>query len=135
MSEQIRIRLHACIRPLIWYYIIMSVKPPLVRTALSPQERAWRSKLTQLTSGQPFLRGTLLERERVCGKPNCRCARGQKHRSLYVVVSDGKRQRQLFVPKDWEDRIRQWVTNHKAIRELIHEVSDLYWAKARRRQE
>lgn len=108
---------------------------PLPRTALSPQERAWRSKLTQFTAGQPFLRGTLLERERVCGKPTCRCTRGRKHRSLYLVVSDGKRQRQLFVPRDWEDRVRQWVANHQAMRELVREVSDLYWTKVQRRQE
>lgn len=113
----------------------MSDRKPLARTALRPQERAWRSQLTQIVAGQPFLRGTLLERQRVCGKPNCRCARGQKHRALYLVLSEGKRQRQLYVPKDWEPRVRQWVANHHALRDLIREVSDLYWSKVQKRQE
>ena len=113
----------------------MSETPPISRTALTAQERTWRSKLTQITAGRAFLRGTLLERERLCGKPNCRCARGQKHRSLYLVLSDGKRQRQLFVPRDWEERVRQWVANHKALRKLVSQVSELYWTKVKKRQE
>jgi len=81
-----------------------------------------------------FLKGSLLERERVCGKPNCRCARGQKHRSLYLVLSRGKRQRQLYVPKDWEQSVRQWVANYHRIRDLLAHVSDLYWNKVQRRE-
>lgn len=112
----------------------MSDTRPLPRTSLSPQERDWRSRLTQIVSGQPFLKGSLLERERVCGKPNCRCARGQKHRSLYLVLSSGKRLRQLYVPKDWEEPVRQWVANYHRVRDLLAGVSDLYWNKVKRRQ-
>ena len=114
----------------------MSVKPhPLARTALSPHERALRSQLVQILSGQPFLRASLLERSRVCGKPYCRCAKGHKHRSLYLVVAaGGGRQRQLFVPKDWEERVRQWVENHHRLKELMNQVSDLYWDKVQRRE-
>ena len=109
-------------------------RPPS-RTARSTHERALRSQLVQILSGQPFLRASLLERSRVCGKPYCRCAKGHKHRSLYLVVAvGGGRQRQLFVPKDWEERVRQWVENHHRLKALIHQVSDLYWDKVQRRQ-
>lgn len=75
------------------------------------------------------------ERHRVCGKPNCRCTRGEKHRSLYLVLSNGKRLRQLYVPPAWEARVREWVANHQTLREAIKEVSELYWRKVQRREE
>jgi hypothetical protein len=113
----------------------MQDKRPLSRTAIPAQERAARSRLAQIVAGQPFLRGTLQERIRACGKPNCRCARGQKHRSLYLVLSDGKRQRQLYVPRDWEQRVRQWVANHHSLRDLVRQVSELYWSRIKSREE
>lgn len=94
-----------------------------------------RSRLTQLVSGgQGLMRGTLLVRRRVCGKPSCKCARGQPHESLYLVVSEQGRSRQLFVPKDWEARVRGWVENHRAARELMEEISRIYWDKVRQRK-
>jgi hypothetical protein len=90
----------------------------------------------RLLSGQPFLRASVLERRRVCGKPTCRCAKGRKyrHRSLYLVVAEGQRQRQLYVPQDWEERVRQWVENHRTLKGLIRQVSELYWQKVQRRE-
>ena len=64
---------------------------PLNRAKLSAAERNFRSRIAQLATGQWFLRGTLSERAGKCGKPNCRCARGQLHKSLYLVQSqEGK---------------------------------------------
>jgi hypothetical protein len=113
----------------------MSEKSPLSRAAMSPGERAFRSRLTQLVSGRGLIQGTILERTRVCGKPNCRCARGQKHRAVYLVLSRQGKLRQLYVPAAWEQRVRQWVENHHTLRELLTELSEVYWEKVRGRQE
>lgn len=102
---------------------------------MSASERKTRSRLAQLVSQKGVLRGTLQLRQRVCGKPNCRCARGQKHEGLYLLVSDGGRTHQLFVPKEWEARVRQWVQEHHQARELMEEISRIYWDKVRRRQD
>ena len=98
-------------------------------------ERALRSKLTQIVSGQGIIRGTLLDRRRHCGNPGCHCAKGPGHPALYLILSDGqrKRQRQLYIPKEWHDRVRQWVDNHRQVRELIHEISELHWNQIKRR--
>lgn len=97
-------------------------------------ERRARSRLTQLISQRGVLRGSLLVRGRVCGKPNCKCARGQKHESLYLVISEGGRTRQLYVPKDWESRVRRWVEDHRRARQLMEEISRIYWDKVRHRR-
>jgi Family of unknown function (DUF6788) len=113
----------------------MSEKKPIPRTAMSAAERGFRSRLAQIVSGQGLIRGTLLERTRVCGKPNCRCTRGHKHRAVYLVLSEKGKLRQLYVPADWEQRVRQWVENHRALRGLLRELSEVSWEKIRRRLE
>lgn len=94
-----------------------------------------RSQLAQIVSSGGIIRGTLLERRRTCGKPSCRCARGRKHRSVYLVLSDGKRQRQLYVPKAWESKVREWVANCRELKHLINQISEIYWDKVRHRRQ
>ncbi len=110
------------------------IPKPLSRTAMSTRERQFRSQLHQLIASAPFLRGTLVQRQAVCGKPNCRCVKGHKHRSLYLMVSKDGRPRQLYVPAEWEAVVRQWIENHSQLRDLMEQVSDLHWDKVRQRQ-
>jgi hypothetical protein len=120
----------------IWYNIYMSGRKKAIPRAKMPAgERDRRSRLARLAHGAGLLRGTLLLRERVCGKPNCRCVKGHKHRALYVVASKKGRLRQLYVPQAWEARVRQWVAQYREAKRLLDEVSELYWDKVRNRQE
>jgi hypothetical protein len=112
----------------------MPAQEPASRTGISPAERALRSKLTQILAGQGLIRGTLLHRQRRCGNPGCHCAKGPGHPGLYLILSDGKRQRQLYIPKDWHGRVRQWVANHHQVKALIHEISQIHWDHIKRRQ-
>ena len=102
---------------------------------MSPGERDQRSRLAQLAHATGLLRGTLAVRERACGKSNCKCAKGEKHVSLYLVASYEGRVRQLFIPKDWEPQVRRWVEQYQEARKLLEEVSLLYWDKVQKRQE
>lgn len=102
---------------------------------MSSRERDRRSRLAQLAHGAGLLRGTLAIRERACGKSNCKCAKGEKHVSLYLVASYEGRVRQLFIPKDWEPQVRRWVQQYQQARKLLEEVSRLYWDKVSKRQE
>jgi len=112
----------------------MPVQKPASRTGIAPAERALRSRLTQIVSGQGLIRGTLLHRQRRCGNPACHCAKGAGHPGLYLILSEGKRQRQLYIPRDWHDRVRQWVANHHQVKALIHQISEIHWENIKRRQ-
>ena len=101
----------------------------LSRTKLSAVERNFRSRIAQLSSRQWFLRGTLSERSGTCGKTNCRCARGELHKSLYLVQSQAGKLRQICVPKAWQQRVRQAVSDYHLMQELIEEVSELEWKR------
>ena len=80
---------------------------------MSVPERQARSALARLVTQRGLLRGNLLERRRVCGKPTCKCTRGELHANLYLVFSEGGKLRQLFVPKTWEAQVRQWVADYQ----------------------
>lgn len=104
------------------------------RAQLSAAERNFRSRIAQLASGQWFLRGTLSQRAGKCGKPNCRCTRGELHSSLYLVQSQQGKPRQICVPQAWQQRVRQAVNDYQQMQRLIEEVSELEWKRLRERK-
>ena len=105
-----------------------------IRAKLSAAERNFRSRIAQLASGQWFLRGTLSERSSKCGKPNCRCAKGELHQSVYLVQSHAGKLRQICVPKPWRERGRQAVSDCQEVQLLIDEVSELEWKRLQERK-
>jgi hypothetical protein len=99
------------------------------RAELSAAERGLRSRIAQLTTGERFLRGSLSERSGKCGKPNCHCAAGAGHPSLYLVQSQAGKARQWCVPKTLQDPVRQAVGEYQEIQRLLDEVSELEWKR------
>jgi hypothetical protein len=99
------------------------------RAHLSAEERRWRARLAQLVSERGLIRGTLTVRERVCGRPNCRCARGEKHASLYLTSKHHGQPRQLYIPREREAEAREWVENFRRVRQLLEQISELYWER------
>jgi hypothetical protein len=74
---------------------------PLNRAKLSDAERSFRSRIYQLASGQWFLRGALSNRSSKCGKPNCHCANGELHQSVYLGQGHPGKLRQICIPEPW----------------------------------
>ncbi len=101
---------------------------------MEPREREIRSRLAQLLSRAALVRGSLSIREKSCGKPTCRCARGDKHRAVYLVASDGGKLRQLFIPGKLEPQARECVEAYQRMRELLEELSQIYRDKLQRRE-
>jgi hypothetical protein len=89
-------------------------------------ERHARSRLAQLVSQQPFLRGSLVERARPCGKPTCRCRQGQLHRSLYLATRSNGRRALLYIPRPLEETVRQWVQNGRALSQQLQDLHQLH---------
>lgn len=101
---------------------------------MSGQERRLRSALAKLLSQQGIIHGTLSLRWRVCGKPNCKCARGDRHEGLYLLVRHEGALRQIYVPEDRRQTVRQWVQNYHKARELMDELSSIYEGQVRHRR-
>lgn len=105
------------------------------RSAMAAGERRARSRLTKMVQEQPLLRASLVTMARVCGNPSCKCARGEKHVSLYLAQRKEGKQRMLFVPRDWEERVKAWVGNYREVKERLEEVCEEGWQRVVNRKE
>ena len=108
--------------------------PEIQKGKMSTAERAFRSRLSQMISDSGLIRGTLSTREKVCGKSNCKCTRGEKHIALYLMASKDGQQRQLFVPQTLETKVRKWLEQYREAEKLLEEISDLHWNKIQDRE-
>ena len=101
----------------------------------SPQDRAARvaAELAGLGLALP---GSLTQRGMRCGRAGCRCHADppQLHGPYWhwTRKRDGKTISRL-VPDDQIDDYRQWIANHRRLRELIAELEDLTLAVADQR--
>lgn len=99
---------------------------------------ALRKELRRLTRTMIF--GTLAERGRVCGKPTCRCARGDKHPAVQLAhwAGDG-RTRSQHVPDAVVDTVRAGVDAWHRFQAIARELADRnraqVWTRARRQGE
>lgn len=96
------------------------------RTHLSSRERAALSRLRQILSRPGIVRGSLVEMRRKCGKKRCACASDPeaRHCSLYLGISIGGKRRMIYIPADWEQRLREWTGRYAEIRSLLEELSN-----------
>jgi len=93
------------------------------RSARPAPERHARSRVAQLITQEPFLRGSLAERARSCGKPTCRCQRGQLHRSLYLDVRHHDQRALLYIPRALEETVRQWIDNGRSLYQQLQDLN------------
>jgi hypothetical protein len=110
------------------------MKPDISRTAMSRKERDLRSRAKRLLDGAGLLHGTLDEREQTCGKPTCRCTRGERHRCLVLTVRREGKVHQLYIPKPLEATVRQWVQQERKVQDLLRQISQLHWKKIERQK-
>jgi hypothetical protein len=96
---------------------------PAPRSHRSAEERDVRSRLVKRCADAPLLRGSLVTMRRVCGKEGCHCARGEKHVSLYLAIRAGKQRKLVYVPREMEDRVREWVQSSQEIDHLLELIS------------
>lgn len=94
------------------------------RSHLPDPERRARSRLAQILHEQPFLCGSLVTMQRNCGKPGCKCTRGQLHRGLYLALRVGGKRKMIHVPQAMEQSIRQWIANYQEAWRLMEQISE-----------
>jgi len=107
----------------------------LNRVTISEASRRRRSRVAQLVHSKRLLRGTLTVREVICGKAGCRCASGEPHAGLYLTQSKGGKTLQLYVPKRFEERVRQAIDNYQELQRLIEELSEQEWKSLKARKD
>ncbi len=108
----------------------------MYKSQMSKEERETRSKLKPYISYRELLKGTLTVRKQKCGKPNCKCARtNYRHICLYLTRRREGKIEQLFIPKEKEALVREWVSNYRHVQELLEKISSIYWDRVKRKKD
>ena len=74
-----------------------------------------------------FLRGSLVERYKRCGKPGCKCAKGRGHGAKYYlsVSFAGRRPEMIYVRQADVKRVAGYLANLTTARELLEEICEI----------
>lgn len=80
------------------------------------------------------MRASLITRSIKCGKPNCRCANGEGHKSLYLSSYYDGKTRLDFVPKAYKDAVSKCIKDYEDISALLIELSSINLELFRRRE-
>lgn len=71
------------------------------------------------------IRGSLVIMKRTCGKPNCRCQRGFKHKAVYLSQRYKGRTRMIYIPHDIEEKIVEYIKTYQEIKIILDKISDI----------
>jgi hypothetical protein len=101
------------------------------------QLRARKRRLARaLPAAEETLRGAMLTQGRRCGRPGCRCARGELH-GPYTYLSLGRergRSRLLYVPAALVEAVRRRVEASVRVEAALSEISEINAELLRRRE-
>lgn len=99
-------------------------------------ENRRRGLAANLPRAELTLRGTLLQRYVTCGKPDCKCARGERHGPswyLTVTLAPG-RTTGAVVPDEQLEQVRQWVENYQQMKQDLESISAINRELLRRKR-
>jgi hypothetical protein len=94
-------------------------------------KRLRHNRLKQMLKVKPFVSASLVETMICCGRPGCHCQKGDRHVGYYLTYKVKGKTKRVYVPVDMRDEVRQWIREHRRIRQLSQEISQLSLALVR----
>ncbi len=79
-----------------------------------------------LSALREMLPGSFIQRDRPCGRPNCRCAKGkQLHTQYQLSVPWEGKPRTFHIPAESAEEVRKKVEMHKSFQEAAAEICEI----------
>jgi hypothetical protein len=105
----------------------MAARENLSRLSLLALRNRREGLLKLLPLLRDILRGSLTERYLTCGKPDCKCARGERHGPVwYLSVSlDQSHRRGTTVPSPQVAQVRRGIESYHRVKEHLERISDI----------
>lgn len=106
---------------------------PSDRELTQRRRRDLRAQLRALGLA-PLMRGSLVERLRRCGRPNCACARDprKRHGGKFLTVQLGARTHALHVRPEDEPKVRQALDAYAKLWQIINALTECELSDLRR---
>jgi len=90
------------------------------------------ARVKQLQARCPVLAASLVQIARSCGRPGCRCmTRGEKHTGNYLTLVHEGKTKTVYVPLDLVEDARLWIEEHRRLKLLDKEITQLVIAHVR----
>jgi len=89
------------------------------------------ARVKKLKATGPVLAASLVIIRKQCGRPGCRCQRGQKHPGHYLTYKEKGKTRTVYVPLDLVEEVKGWIEEHRRLKRLTQEISQLVIAQVR----
>lgn len=104
-----------------------------IRQQISRLEREHARLVQRMLKSTNMVKGSVVTLSRTCGKPGCKCTRGEKHTSKYLSISAGNKTRMVYLKPGMEMPISQAVDRYRRFRQArarlvkVHkELMDLF---------
>ena len=81
--------------------------------------------LSKMPKLEESIRGSLVIMNRSCGKPNCRCQRGQKHKAIYLSQSFKGKTRMIYIPHHAVKKTAEYIKNYLEAKGILNTLSDI----------
>jgi hypothetical protein len=104
------------------------MKIPLHPTLL---RRRLDSRIRRYAAHGPVLAASLVEIAKHCGRSGCRCQSGHKHVGHYLTFAVAGKTHTVYAPQDLLKEVRAWIQEHKRMKLLGQEISQLSIARIR----
>ena len=88
-----------------------------LRRQLTQAQQQLAAVLQDCFGREPLLPGSLYTLRRKCGKPHCRCARGELHESTVLSYRGQGRPRNISPAPEQMDRLRQMTDDYRRVRQ------------------
>jgi len=92
------------------------------RQQLRTKARSLRSRMRKIGS---MMQGSVIYRRMKCGKPNCRCTRGEPHSYLCVTYKEKGKSKTVYVDRSLQAEALLLSRNCKKYKELLKELTQV----------
>jgi len=89
------------------------------------------SRLKRLRAAKPLLAASLAAITKVCGNPSCHCQEGDKHQAYHLTYKVRGKTHTVYVPVDFTEEVRSWIEEHRRLKRLVQEITQLSLALVR----
>ena len=85
---------------------------------------ATRKRAARIIEEKPLIQGSIVESERTCGTPSCRCHnKGPKHTASYLSIRHDKKRTMIYIPKNVLPYVKECVMNHQHLQDALDIIS------------
>jgi len=96
--------------------------PTLIRRMLE-------SRVKKMKANGPVLAASLTQTYTRCGRSGCRCEKGDKHLKNQITFKVKGKTKTVYIPLDLVPEVKAWIKEHKRLKQLNQEISQLATAR------